>query len=136
MTVKHNPVFPIDKVIEHYSEKDGVSVQYVCTTDLHIDNMPADIFYRETPHPQFGNRYLALYHDYHGRVMISNADKVEELQFGMVVNDDGDWEYSQTRHDYKSFNNGSMIDGGRQYIRSSGFHEVYKIVDGEFVKNE
>jgi hypothetical protein len=29
-----------------------------------------------------------------------------------------------------------MIDGGRQYIRSSGFHEVYKIVDGEFVKNE
>ena len=134
--IKHEPVFNTEKVVEEYEKQDGVPVKYVCTTDIYHSDVPVDVFYRETPHPQFGNRYLALYHDYHGRVMISNADKVEELEFGMVVNDEGDWEYSQSHHDYKSFNNGSMIDGGRQYIRSSGFHEVYKIVDGEFVKNE
>jgi len=136
MNIKHDPVFPIDKVIEHYSEKDGVPVQYVCTTDMFIDDMPADVFYRKTPHPQFGNKYFALYHDYHGRVMITNADKVEEFNFGMVENDSAELEYSQSRHDFKQFNNGNMIDGGRSYIRSSGNYSVYRVKDGEFVSNE
>jgi len=136
MTIKHNPVFDIDKVKEHYTEKDGVPVQYVCTTDLALSDAPADVFYRETPHQEFGNRYFGLYADREGRVMITNADGVEELEFGMVVNDEGDWEYSQSRHDYKHFNNGSMIDGGRAYIRSNGHHVVYTVKDGEFVKDE
>jgi len=136
MTIKHNPVFDTKKIAELYSKKDGVPVKYVCTTDITHSDMPTDVFYRETPHPVFGNRYFGLLYDHMGGVLITNADRVEELEFGMVVNDEGDWEYSQSHHDYKSFNNGSMIDGGRQYIRSSGFHEVYKIVDGEFVKNE
>ena len=29
-----------------------------------------------------------------------------------------------------------MIDGGRQYIRSSGGAEVFKIQDGAFVQHE
>jgi len=85
MTIKHYPVFPIEKVIAHYTEQDGVPVEYVCTTDLALS---------------------------------------------------GDWEYSQSHHDYKQFQNGSMIDGGRQYIRSSGHHVVYTVKDGEFVSNE
>ena len=136
MTIKHYPVFPTEKVIEHHTEKDGVPVQYVCTTDLALSDTPADVFYRDTPHPEFGNRYFGLYSDREGRVMITNADGVEEFEFGMVVNDEGDWEYSQSHHDYKQFQNGSMIDGGRSYIRSSGHHVVYRIVDGEFVKDE
>lgn len=136
MTIKHYPVFDIDKVKEHYTEKDGVPVQYVCTTDLALSDTPADVFYRETPHPEFGNRYFGLYADREGRAMITNADGVEELEFGMVVNDDGDWEYSQSHHDYKQFQNGSMIDGGRAYIRYNGHHVVYRLVDGDFVKNE
>ena len=136
MTIKHYPVFPTEKVIEHHTEKDGVPVQYVCTTDLALSDCPADVFYRATPHPEFLNRYFGLYADREGRVMITNADGVEELEFGMVVNDEGDWEYSQSHHDYKHFKNGSIIDGGRQYIRSSGHHVVYTVKDGEFVKDE
>jgi len=136
MTIKHYPVFDIDKVKEHYTEKDGVPVQYVCTTDLALSDCPADVFYRETPHPEFDNRYFGLYADREGRVMITNADGVEEFEFGMVVNDEGDWEYSQSHHDYKQFQNGSMIDGGRSYIRSNGHHAVYRVKDGEFVKDE
>ena len=133
--IKHEPVFPTDKVIEHYGSKDGVPVTYVCTTDINHVGVPVDVFYRDTPHPEFGNHYFGLYIDRSGRMMITNADKVEEFEFGMVVNDEGDWEYSQSRHDYKQFENGSMIDGGREYIRSSGYHVVYRIKDGEFVQS-
>jgi len=136
MTIKHNPVFPTEKAVKHYTEQDGVPVQYVCTTDLVLSDCPADVFYRSTPHPEFGNRYFGLYANREGRVMITNADRVEELEFGMVENDDGELEYSQSHHDYKHFQNGNMIDGGRQYIRSSLGCDVYRVKDGEFVKGE
>ena len=133
--IKHEPVFPTDKVIEHYEKKDGVSIKYICTTDIAQSDVPADIFYRDTLHPEFGNRYFGLFVDHSGRMMITNADVVEDFEFGMVVNDEGDWEYSQSHHDYKQFENGSMIDGGREYIRSSGHHVVYKIKDGKFLQD-
>jgi len=135
MTIKHYPVFPTEKVVEHYTEQDGVPVQYVCTTDISRSDMPMDVFYRETPHPEFGNRYFGLYADREGRVMITNADRVEEFEFGMVENNDGELEYSQSHHDYKVFENGNMIDGGRQYIRSLLGCDVYRVKDGGFVKD-
>jgi hypothetical protein len=92
-----------------------------------------DIFYRETPHPQFGNRYFGLYHN--GNLMIANADRIESVEFGLVEDDEDGLQYSAHRHDYKMFENGNMIDGGRSYIRSSGC-TVYRYVvrDGEMVR--
>lgn len=137
MTIKHYPVFDTEKVEGLYGDKDGVPVRYVCTTDINRSDMPVDVFFRETPHPEFGNRYFGLFYDHSGRVMITNADRVEEFEFGMVENDSGDLEYSRSHHDYKRFENGNMIDGGRQYIRSSANGcMVYHIKDGEFVNNE
>jgi len=137
MTIKHSPVFNAEKAVELYEKQDGVPVKYVCTTDIYHSDVPVDVFYRDTPHPEFGNRYFGLFRRPHtGDLMITNADAVEDFEFGMVVNDEGDWEYSQSHHDYKQFENGSMIDGGRQYIRSSGHHVVYRIKDGEFVEDE
>jgi len=134
MDINHQPLFQTDKIVSHYTEKDGVPVKYVCTTDLKASDVPVDVFYRATPHPEFGNRYFGLYHDhYRDCVMITNADVVETFEFGMIENDTGELEYSQSHHDYKLFENGNMIDGGRQYIRSSRSCKVYKIVDGEFV---
>ena len=48
----------------------------------------------------------------------------------MVENDDGDLEYSRSRHDYKEFKNGNIIDGGRDYIRSNGKVLVFVVRDG------
>jgi hypothetical protein len=48
----------------------------------------------------------------------------------MVENDEGNLEYSVHRHDYKSFDNGNMIDGGRDYIRSSGKVKIFVVRDG------
>jgi len=135
MKIKHYPFLSTDKVEELYTDRDGVAVKYVCTTDLKASDVPVDVFYRETPHPEFGNKYFGLYHDhYRDCMMITNADLVEELIFGMVENDYGELEYSQSHHDYKKFENGNMIDGGRAYVKSSLGADIYKIRNGEFYK--
>ena len=137
--VKHVPVFDTKKAISFYENKDGVPIKYVCTTDLLASDLPVDIFYRETPHPEFGNRYFGLYKNPYAndaRIMITNADAVETSKryiFGVIEDKDGLLWYSQCHHDCL-FIDGSMIDGGREYIRSTNLKGVFKIVDGEFVE--
>jgi len=136
MDIRHPSIFDKDKVIEHYSKKDGVEVKYVCTTDLLNSDVPADIFYRETPHPEFGNRYFGLfYHPIKKHLMITNADMVEDFEFGMIKDTENNWYYSSSHHDCL-FIEDKMIDGGRQYIRSTGLDGVFKIKNGEFVNVE
>jgi len=125
--IKHYPITDISKVEKLYSEKDGVMVKHVCTTEF--SEAIADVFYRETPHPEFGNRYFAILFRY-DKPYIANADRIEDFTFGMVENDDGDLEYSRSRHDYKEFKNGNVIDGGRDYIRSNGKVLVFVVRDG------
>jgi hypothetical protein len=137
--VKHVPVFDTKKAISFYENKDGVPIKYVCTTDLLASDLPVDIFYRKTPHPEFGNRYFGLYKNPYAndaRIMITNADAVETSKryiFGVIEDKDGLLWYSQCHHDCL-FIDGSMIDGGREYIRSTNLKGVFKIVDGEFVE--
>lgn len=132
--IKHFPITNTDKIIEHYSQKDGVPIKYVCTTDFKMSDRPVDIFYRESPHPEFGNKYFGFGVNYDsGDYFIFNADKVEDFTFGVVEDDDGNLQYSQYHHDYKSFDNGNMIDGGRSYVRSSGKVDFYKVKDGEMI---
>jgi len=132
VNIHHEPLFDREKIIEHYTKQDGVPVTYVCTSDLTASDVPVDIYYRDTPHPEFGNKYFGLYYDtVRDHMMICNADIVETLDFGMV-NDGSVWHYSQSHHDYKRFPNGAMIDGGRVYVRSSSDVIVMRVVDGKF----
>lgn len=137
--VKHAPVFDTKKAISYYENKDGVPIKYVCTTDLLASDLPVDIFYRKTPHPEFGNRYFGLYKNPYAddaRIMITNADAVETSKryiFGVIEDRDGFLWYSQCHHDCLMLD-GSMIDGGREYIRSTNLKGVFKIVEGEFVE--
>lgn len=135
MNIKHEPLFETEKIALHYTEKDGVPVEYVCTSALGGEEFAMDIFYRETPHPQFGNRYFGIYRNpFTDRLMITNADKIESVEFGMIKDQAGVLHYSAHRHDYRVID-GKMIDGGRAYIRS-GAHdvEIFKIQDGKFVE--
>jgi hypothetical protein len=136
MNIQHSPLFNIKKAEQLYTEKDGVPVKYVCTTAIQEGgDFASDIFYRESPHPVFGNYYFGIYSNPYGQVMICNADTVESFQFGMIEVS-GKYYYSQHRHDYKVVDD-KMIDGGRAYIRS-GAHDVdvFKIQDGRFVEME
>lgn len=132
--IKHAPILNVEKAAALYTEKDGVDVRYICTTDLMQSDRPYDIFYRDTPHPDFGNRYFGLtVKDDH--VLITDADDIETYEFGMIEDKDGNLWYSQCHHDCLMID-GKMIDGGRRYIRSSGRVEIYTIRDGEFVSTE
>ena len=137
MKIKHAPLLDTKKVEELYSEKDGVPISYVCTTDLNASDNPVDIFYRETPHPEFGNRYFGLYYSTETRLIrkrhmiITNADTIESFDFGMIQDAEGEWWYSQSHHDCLMID-GKMIDGGRVYVRGNGI-EIFKIRDGKFV---
>ena len=71
-----------------------------------------------------------------GVLMITNADKVEDFEFGLIEDDDGNLQYSSHRWDYKQFKNGNMIDGGRSYIKSSMCPIYMHVVrDGEMVES-
>lgn len=129
---KHFPITKVDMVIDHYSKKDNTPITYVCTTELHRTDVPVDIFYRDTPHPEFGNRYFGIFEN-KGETYICNADNIEKMCFGMVEDDENNLQYSQYRHDYKSFKNGNSIDGGRAYIKSSANVSYYYVKNGEFV---
>lgn len=138
MNINHRPIFNTERACELYSEKDGIPVKYVCTTALGFEAQAMDVFYRETPHPEFGNHYFGLYRNQHfaadGTVMITNADKIEDLTFEMVKIDDK-WHYSQHRHDFHSVGD-VAIDGGRAYVKLVGNINVprasMKVVNGEF----
>ena len=135
MKIKHYPITNTSNAEESYSRTDGVPVKYVCTTEL-PNGYVGDIFYRDTPHPEFGNKYFSLYWKDLGDdeiLMITNADFIENVSFAMVENDNRELEYSVSRHDYKSFKNGNMIDGGRDYIRSSCEVKVFLVRDGEMI---
>ena len=141
MNIHHRPALNAQEVERLYSEKDGVPVKYVCTSALDNGTSSMDIFYRDTPHPKFGNHYFGLYFrfllDSTNQLMITNADKVEDLTFEMVeVN--GQWHYSQDRHDFHSVGDVS-IDGGRAYLKLVGnlSHptKIFRVKNGEFIED-
>ena len=133
---KHAPQFDVKKIIKHYEEKDGVPITYVCTSDLTASDIPMDIFYRETPHPQFGNKYFGLYiNPITDHLMITNADKIESLNFDMIKDKDGNFWYSQSHHDCLMIDD-QMIDGGRMYTRTSGQVYPFKVKDGKLIEVE
>jgi hypothetical protein len=146
MNIQHHPIFDTEKVCRLSSDRDGVPVKYVCTSAPNRSaDYAADIFYRETPHPEFGNRYFGLYanpYSDNAQIMITNADKIEELDFEMIEVD-GSYHYSQHRHDYRGVGNGIAIDGGRDYYRATfSDRDAYlacarvklKVKDGEFIE--
>ena len=146
MNINHRPNLDTKRVCEIYSEKDGVPVTYVCTSAIGGQAQAMDIFYRGTPHPDFGNRYfgLFLYRNTHfladGAIMITNADKIEDAEFGMIEGPTG-WEYSQHRHDYRNVEgSGCAIDGGRAYFKRVGDLSVpmkmMAVVDGKFEEKQ
>ena len=138
--IAHRPMLDTARVIKLYSAKDGVPVTYVCTTALGGGTQAMDVFYRETPHPEFGNRYFGLYRNQHfasdGTIMITNADKIESVEFGMKEHN-GQWHYSQHRHDFYTVGDVSL-DGGRAYFRCVGNvntpTKFFAVKDGELVE--
>jgi len=141
--IVHYPLFDTEKACELYSEKDGVDIKYVCTSAIGSEASAGDIFYRDTPHPEFKNHYFQLFYVYPDienfsirQLMIRGADAIEEADFTMLEGPDG-WEYSAHRHDYHQVGD-CAIDGGRAYDHRVGNIQsptkTFKVVTGSFVE--
>ena len=52
-----------------------------------------------------------------------------------MIRVDGKYYYSQSHHDYKVVGD-KMIDGGRQYVRSSGCDVVMRVKNGKFYASD
>ena len=133
MNIKHNSIVKdTDAVAKLYSERDGVPIKYVLTSDIISSDDPVDIFYRDTPHPQFGNHYFGI--SFRGeQAYIRNADEIDGKVICCVKDDEGTLQYSQSHHDYKLFKNGNMIDGGRSYDRLNGLGIYFTVKDGNLI---
>lgn len=144
MKIRHKPIFDPLAAEEIYSKKDGVPVKYVCTSGNKSSTYAMDIFYRDTPHPEFGNRYFGLYNsrdtDFYNmsHIMITTADWVEDLTFGMIKSE-GYWHYSSHRWDMVQTDVG-FVDGGREYCRRGGNPvpdaTFFVVRDGQFVEKD
>lgn len=134
--IHHNSVFDTNAIEEIYTEKDGVPVKYVCSTAKGYEGYSWDIFYRETPHPAFTNKYFGLFTQKLTGPCITNADWVEYLMFDMIECN-GIYYYSRHRHDFVQTNCGA-IDGGRAYTRLIGSPTPkttqFKVVNGNMEK--
>lgn len=120
------------------------NVKFVCETPIKDKfgwrETPSLIFYGEK-HPQ-GSNYMAIsvvtgYDDKTDMVITDGISATEDVIIGIL---DGDEViYSRYRHDYREGKTGVIIDGGRDYTRSSGGHMVkMKINEGklEVIENE
>jgi hypothetical protein len=92
------------------------NAKYVCDTE-HQEKHVA-VFYGDTPHPDSGSRYFALY--YADSLMITNGAFIESQEIAGAIADNGDVIYSRFRHDYHTSPDGSVfIDGGRAYTKTN-----------------
>jgi hypothetical protein len=144
--INHTPIFDKERVCELYTQKDKVPINYVCSTEMEADNLIIDVFYRETPHPEFKNRYFGLFRSRENRLtqeprlMIRSADNIESYIFDMIECNDT-WYYSRARHDYMPTPCGSAIDGGRAYTRTVFSQarpnaKAFVVLDGKMIPRD
>ena len=101
-------------------------------------NSPAAIFYTEEAHPQ-GSNYMALYwSEISDGWMIADGQSAVQGELGGFLFEDGELVHSRYRHDF-FVHRGAMVDGGREYFRSSARVEgakriQFKIENGQIVE--
>jgi hypothetical protein len=131
----HHPVFETKLISDYYTEKDGVVVLYVCTTELGPDNIPVDIFYRRKKAKGIESRYFGLFYSDQGEAMIlEDAARITELEIPMVKDDDGNYRYSRQESERLDFANGNFVAGGRKvsYYGPKGI--LTKAIKGKMIQ--
>lgn len=131
-TRRENCPFKIDAVEKKYN------ATYVAELCLKFNgswvNSPAYVFYQEKPPVEDYSHYFALIIKPSGAFITSGASAVEGTIWAVEA-DDGEIIYSSYRHDYhQSKDKSVIIDGGRDYIKSSTNKVIgLEIKEGKFV---
>jgi hypothetical protein len=100
-------------------------------------DFPGAIFYQYEAYPETGSHYFAMYMEpYSENIYITDASFIENTPINFVKDPvDGCLIHSAFRHDYVTYGT-IMVDGGRDYLRTSGVGEIVRMViqDGEWVE--
>ena len=125
----------IAKIEKHYGAE-YMGYWTIQETNGNWSNSPVDVFYQPNPDVSKGHsNYFGMFHDYR-KVMICNAESAFSESITGILTDDGEVIVSRYRHDCV-IKEDYMIDGGRDYTRSSGGKFVNVTVkNGEFVLEE
>jgi len=123
------------RIIEnHYGAKYMGFWAIKWSENLGWSSYPVDVFYQPNPDVSKGHtHYFGMHISERGDVMICNAESAFSEPIAGILTEDGEVIVSRYRHDC-IFKDGQMIDGGRDYLRSSGGKFVNVTVkDGEFI---
>jgi hypothetical protein len=136
-TPEHGYHFDSDKIkiIEnHYGAKYLGYWTVKWSENLGWSSFPVDVFYQPNPDVSKGHtHYFGMHISERGDLMISNAESAFSEPITGILTDDDEVIVSRYRHDFV-VKEGYMIDGGRDYTRSSGGKFVtINVKDGEFV---
>lgn len=131
---------PVNRMLPDVLIKDielKYKAKYVIDSCLKSDsgnwlNFPAAFFYTEEKHPR-GSNYFAMYEL--GGWMITNGIRVSEEVFHGILFEDGELVHSRYRHDWFE-HRGAMVDGGRDYFRTSTCPEGAKQIKFHIVNGE
>lgn len=123
----------IKKTEELYGAK---YMGYWCTKRLNGESWndnPVDVFYQPNPDTEKGHKHYFGLFVQNGALYITDATSAFSEPITGIETDDGEVIVSRYRHDYVEKDK-YMIDGGRDYLRTSGGPFVRIRVEGpEFV---
>lgn len=98
------------------------------------NEQPVDVFYQPNPDLEQGHSHYFGIFVRDNSVFICDAASAFSETIGGIMCDDGEVLVSRYRHDYVTKDGGYMIDGGRDYLRSSLHPTIsVEVKDGEFV---
>lgn len=113
----HLSATAIKQVEEHYGAK-YLGYWAIQNKDGNWTDQPVDVFYQSMPDVEKGHKhYFGMYWRDHN-LMITDATSAFERPITGLLCDDDEVIVSRYRHDCVA-KNGRMIDGGRDYLRSS-----------------
>ena len=126
----------IAKIEKHYGAKYMGYWAISGAADYSWSEIPVDVFYQPNPDLSKGHSYyFGMYQGDQG-VMITNAESAFSEPITGILTEDGEVIVSRYRHDCV-IKEDYMIDGGRDYTRSSGGKFVNVTVkNSEFVLEE
>lgn len=109
---------------------------YWCTkrlSDESWNDYPIDVFYQPNPDTEKGHKHYFGLFVQNGKLYITDATSAFSDPITGIETEDGEVIVSRYRHDYVE-KDGFMVDGGRDYFRTSGGPFVRVRVEGpEFV---
>ena len=107
------------------------NAKYICDTTIKGTNgwinQPFALFYAEVAHPEGSNWFVAYFNDFSELMITNGISAVEPDNIIIGLKQSHSILYSVYRHDKVNGENGTFIDGGRDYTRINGSSIELKI---------